>query len=151
MTIMPGKPRITSGITRLDNHFRPENRKLDRSGMACPPVQAFTVQYNDLAAAYLYYLAGNEPSEDLVRRGTGSSGEAGQHFLGHGYHNAFIVPRIQLAQIQEPTQNAPFDGYVQRLEQITVELLHSRGKELYEKSVDAGIGCPEALELVPAK
>ena len=119
--------------------------------MACPLVQALTVQYNDLAAAYLYYLAGNEPSEDLVRRGTGRSSEAGEHFLGHWYHKTLIVARIQLTQIQEPTQHAPFDGYVQRLEQITVELVHSRGKELYEKSVDAGIGCPEVLELVPAK
>ena len=119
--------------------------------MACPLVQALAVQHNDLAAAYLYYLAGNEPSEDLVRGGTGSSSEAGEHLLGHWYHNALIVPYIQLAQIQEPTQHAPFDGYVQRLEQITVELLHSRGKELYEKSVDAGIGCPEVLELVPVK
>jgi hypothetical protein len=71
--------------------------------MACSLVKSPAVQHNDLATAYLYYLARNESSEDLVRRGTGSSSEASEHFLGHWDHNALIVPYIQLAQIQEPT------------------------------------------------
>ena len=71
--------------------------------MTCPLVQSRAIQHDDLATAYLYYLAGNEPSEDLVRRGTGRSSEAGEHFLGHWDHNALIVCRVQLAQVQEPT------------------------------------------------
>jgi hypothetical protein len=62
-----------------------------------------------------------------------------------------IVSLIQLAQVQEPTYNAPLGGYVQRLEQIIVEPFHSRGQKLYEEAVDAGIGCTKTMELVPAK
>ena len=53
--------------------------------------------------------------------------------------------------MQEPTQNAPLGGYVQRLEQPIVELFHSRGQKLNKEAVDAGIGCTKTMEVVPAK
>ncbi len=70
---------------------------------ACPLVQALAIQYHYLAAAYRHYAASDEPPENLIRRGTSSTSEAGQHFLGHWDHNALIVSRVQLAQVQEPT------------------------------------------------
>ena len=70
---------------------------------ACSLVQALAIQYHYLAAAYRHYAAGNKPTENLIRCGTSSSGEAGQHFLGNWDHNALIVSRVQLAQVQEPT------------------------------------------------
>ena len=84
-------------------------------------------------------MAGNKPTENLIRCGTSSSGEAGQHFLGNWDYNALIVSRVQFAQMQEPTQNAPLGGYVQRLEQPIVKLFHSRGEKLNKEAVDAGI------------
>src|SRR4029077_7724869 len=57
---------------------------LGRSGVARPPEQLSAVQDDDLAAAHLNQLAGSEPPEDLVRGRARGSGQAGQHFLGHG-------------------------------------------------------------------
>ena len=70
---------------------------------ACSLVQALAIQYHYLAAAYRHYAAGNKPTENLIRCGPSSSGEAGQHFLGNWDNNALIVSRVQLAQVQEPT------------------------------------------------
>ena len=67
--------------------------------IACPPTQTLAVQYDDLAATYLNQLAGNEPPQYLVRRGTGSSSEVGEHFLSDRDHNALITVFIQPAQI----------------------------------------------------
>jgi hypothetical protein len=53
--------------------------------------------------------------------------------------------------VQQPTENAPLSGYVQRLEQVIVEPFHSRGKKLYEEAVDAGKGYTKTMELVPAQ
>src|SRR5690242_3724737 len=40
---------------------------------ACSLVQALTIQYHYLAAAYRHYVAGNKPAENLIRCGTSSS------------------------------------------------------------------------------
>jgi hypothetical protein len=114
-------------------------------------LQAAAVYHGYLAAVYRYYLAGDEPPQNLVGCGASSPGNAGKRFLGHRDRNVLIVSCVQFAQIQEPAHHASFGGYVQRLEQIVIDPLEPGGKEFHEEPVYAGIRRPETLELVPAK